>query len=179
MYTNAKIDGHSIKLILDSGSADSIITKQFMDQLSHQINQAASTRIVTTDGTIKTLISEIDNLPFEINSIITLIKVLVMKATQYQALVGNDWLSKTNAMLDWTTQKLQISQNGQHMQMPVTCGHFRPSTVMWPLIDFKEEREKPIWEAYQVSWADKNHNELLPILFWNNNKEGKQKEKLT
>ncbi|KAG9296305.1 hypothetical protein G9A89_014897 [Geosiphon pyriformis] len=31
MYTNAKIDGHAIKLILDSGSADSIITKQLID----------------------------------------------------------------------------------------------------------------------------------------------------
>ncbi|KAG9306862.1 hypothetical protein G9A89_005763 [Geosiphon pyriformis] len=34
MYTNAKVDGHSIKLILDSGSAGSIITRQFIDQLS-------------------------------------------------------------------------------------------------------------------------------------------------
>ncbi|KAG9288357.1 hypothetical protein G9A89_021388 [Geosiphon pyriformis] len=35
MYTNAKIDGHSIKLILNSGSTDSIITRQLMDQLGH------------------------------------------------------------------------------------------------------------------------------------------------
>ncbi|KAG9301084.1 hypothetical protein G9A89_012467 [Geosiphon pyriformis] len=33
MYTDAKVDGHSIKLILDSRSAGSIITKQFIDQL--------------------------------------------------------------------------------------------------------------------------------------------------
>ncbi|KAG9289109.1 hypothetical protein G9A89_022418 [Geosiphon pyriformis] len=33
MYTDAKIDDHSIKLILDSRSAGSIITKQLMDQL--------------------------------------------------------------------------------------------------------------------------------------------------
>ncbi|KAG9300745.1 hypothetical protein G9A89_023543 [Geosiphon pyriformis] len=33
MYTDAKINGHAIKLILDSGSAGSIITRQLMDQL--------------------------------------------------------------------------------------------------------------------------------------------------
>ncbi|KAG9300809.1 hypothetical protein G9A89_003158 [Geosiphon pyriformis] len=33
MYTDIKVDGHLIKLILDSGSADSIITRQLMDQL--------------------------------------------------------------------------------------------------------------------------------------------------
>ncbi|KAG9304914.1 hypothetical protein G9A89_010776 [Geosiphon pyriformis] len=38
MYIDAKVDGHSIKLILDSGSAGSIITKQLMDQLGRQVD---------------------------------------------------------------------------------------------------------------------------------------------
>ncbi|KAG9297339.1 hypothetical protein G9A89_004001 [Geosiphon pyriformis] len=37
MYTDAKIDGYSIKLILNSRSAGSIITKQLMDQLDYQM----------------------------------------------------------------------------------------------------------------------------------------------
>ncbi|KAG9303832.1 hypothetical protein G9A89_018729 [Geosiphon pyriformis] len=114
MYTDAKIDGHHIKLILDSGSAGSIITRQFMDQLGCRVNRAASARIIMADGATKTPIGEIDDLPIEINSIIVPIKVLVMEATQYQALVGNDWLSKTNATLNWNTQELQLSQNRQH-----------------------------------------------------------------
>ncbi|KAG9296003.1 hypothetical protein G9A89_011855 [Geosiphon pyriformis] len=35
MYTDTKIDGHAIKLILNSRSAGSIITRQLMDQLGH------------------------------------------------------------------------------------------------------------------------------------------------
>ncbi|KAG9298981.1 hypothetical protein G9A89_020294 [Geosiphon pyriformis] len=42
MYTDAKIDNHFIKLILDSGSADSIITRQLMDQLGCQVDCATS-----------------------------------------------------------------------------------------------------------------------------------------
>ncbi|KAG9293768.1 hypothetical protein G9A89_019105 [Geosiphon pyriformis] len=38
IYTNAKVNGHPIKLILNSGSANSIITRQFMDQLEPVIN---------------------------------------------------------------------------------------------------------------------------------------------
>ncbi|KAG9306373.1 hypothetical protein G9A89_018256 [Geosiphon pyriformis] len=38
MYTNVKIDGHPIKLILDSSSAGSIITRQLIDQLGCQVN---------------------------------------------------------------------------------------------------------------------------------------------
>ncbi|KAG9302782.1 hypothetical protein G9A89_009559 [Geosiphon pyriformis] len=90
MYTNAKIDGHLIKLILDNKSAGSIITKQLIDQLGCQVDQAASTRIITADGATKTIIDEIDNLFIEVNGIIISIKVLVIEATQYQALVGNN-----------------------------------------------------------------------------------------
>ncbi|KAG9290619.1 hypothetical protein G9A89_011582 [Geosiphon pyriformis] len=112
MYTNAKIDGQSIKLILNSGSAGSIITRWLMNQLGRQVDQATSAKIITADETTKTPIGEIDNLSIEINGITIPIKVLVMEATQYQALVGNDWLSKINTTLDWNTQELQLSQNG-------------------------------------------------------------------
>ncbi|KAG9297006.1 hypothetical protein G9A89_008592 [Geosiphon pyriformis] len=54
MYTDAKVDGHFIKLILDSKLAGSIITKQLIDQLSYQVDRAASARIITTDGATKT-----------------------------------------------------------------------------------------------------------------------------
>ncbi|KAG9301493.1 hypothetical protein G9A89_008345 [Geosiphon pyriformis] len=100
MYTDAKADGHLIKLILDSGSAGSIITRQLMEQLNCQVDHTSSTKIITTDRATKTPIGEINNFPFKINGLITLIKVLVMEATQYQALVGNNWLFKTNAVFD-------------------------------------------------------------------------------
>ncbi|KAG9301149.1 hypothetical protein G9A89_012532 [Geosiphon pyriformis] len=100
MYTDAKIDSHVIKLILDSRSAGSIITKQLMDQLSHQIDHAASAKIITADEATKTPIGKIYDFPIEVNGIIVLIKVLVMKATQYQVLIGNNWLFKVNATLD-------------------------------------------------------------------------------
>ncbi|KAG9302794.1 hypothetical protein G9A89_009571, partial [Geosiphon pyriformis] len=106
MYTDAKIDGQFIKLILDSGSTGSIIIRQLIDQLGHRVNRAASIKIITADGATKTPIA--------------------------------------------------------------------------PLIELKKEKEKPTWEVYQVSWADKdNHNKLPPILSWNNKGKGKQTEELT
>ncbi|KAG9291791.1 hypothetical protein G9A89_012076 [Geosiphon pyriformis] len=71
-----------------------------MDQLDRQVDRAASARIITADGTIKTPINKIDNFPFEVNGIIMSIKVLVIEAMQYQALISNNWLSKTNTVLN-------------------------------------------------------------------------------
>ncbi|KAG9292953.1 hypothetical protein G9A89_016315 [Geosiphon pyriformis] len=171
MYTNMKVDGHFIKLILDSRSAGSIITRQLMDQLSCQVDHTASARIITADGATKTPIGEIDNLFIEVNDIIIPIKVLVIEATQYQALIGNDWLFKASTIMNWNIQEVQLSQHNQHTRVPAICGHFKSNHLSTPLIELKEEKLKPTWEAYQVSWADNNHNKLLLILLqekWDN-----------
>ncbi|KAG9288356.1 hypothetical protein G9A89_021387 [Geosiphon pyriformis] len=41
-----------------------------------------------------------------------------------------------------------------------------------------KEKPKPTWEVYQVLWANVEHNELLPILNWEerNNVKGKGTE---
>ncbi|KAG9299175.1 hypothetical protein G9A89_013823 [Geosiphon pyriformis] len=49
---------------------------------------------------VTTPVGEIDNFPFTIDGITISVKVLVMNASQYQALVGNNWLLKANANLD-------------------------------------------------------------------------------
>ncbi|KAG9306194.1 hypothetical protein G9A89_016098 [Geosiphon pyriformis] len=109
MYTEAKIEGIAICLILDSGSTGSIITYQLIQQLKKNVDQPAQTVIITTNGMKKTSVEEIDNFPFTLDGITILVKVLIINTLQYQALVGNDWLQKANAKLDWETQKLQLS----------------------------------------------------------------------
>ncbi|KAG9292610.1 hypothetical protein G9A89_006982 [Geosiphon pyriformis] len=151
------IGGIDIKLILDSGLASSIIMKQLMNQLGHQVDYAAIARIITADGNTKTLIGEIDNFPFEINGIQIFTKVLIMEATQYQALVGNNWLSKANAILDWNTQELQLTFNRQHAQVPAMCRHFKTQ------YDYQTELlPPPIWKEKEKGRAEEEP-QLLSI----------------
>ncbi|KAG9290868.1 hypothetical protein G9A89_011018 [Geosiphon pyriformis] len=63
MYTDAKVNGQFIKLILDSSLAG-----------NYQIDRAASTRIITADGATKTPIGKINDFSFKVNSIVTPIK---------------------------------------------------------------------------------------------------------
>ncbi|KAG9300539.1 hypothetical protein G9A89_002417 [Geosiphon pyriformis] len=92
MYTEAEVERKTICLILDSGSAGSIIIYQLMQQLKRNVDRPAQTVIVTADGMKKTPVEEIDNFPFTLDGITILVKVLVMDAPQYQALIRNDWL---------------------------------------------------------------------------------------
>ncbi|KAG9302894.1 hypothetical protein G9A89_022310 [Geosiphon pyriformis] len=125
MYIDTKIEGQSIKLILDN-----------------------------TDGGTKTPIGEINNFPFEVNDIVTPIKVLVMEATQYQALVGNDWLFKVNATLDWNTQELQLTNKRKGKQ-----------------------KEELTWETDDLTWTNNDESELTSSWKWEEDKENKGKGK--
>ncbi|KAG9287702.1 hypothetical protein G9A89_004105 [Geosiphon pyriformis] len=65
----------------------------------------------------------------------------------------------------------------QHIHVPAMCGPFKTPPREKLLIKLEEEKEKPTWEAYQVLWADEEHNELLPILSWDDSNKGKGKQK--
>ncbi|KAG9286235.1 hypothetical protein G9A89_014221 [Geosiphon pyriformis] len=56
------------------------------------------------------------------------------------------------------------------------CNHFKTSPREKLLIELKEKKKKPTWEAYQVLWADVDHNKLLPILAWNDDNNGKEEQ---
>ncbi|KAG9298508.1 hypothetical protein G9A89_016505 [Geosiphon pyriformis] len=142
MYTDAKINGHSIKLILD-------------------IDQTANAKIITADGTTKTPIGKIDNLPIEINGIIVLIKVLVMEATQYQALVVF-WANKDS------------NSNGAF-----GIDNELSLILFWNDKRKKTQKEEPTWNANQA-WVTDNDQDKITTWKWkedNNKKKEKEKDK--
>ncbi|KAG9287871.1 hypothetical protein G9A89_017466 [Geosiphon pyriformis] len=159
MYTEATVKKKPIHLILDSGLAGSIITYQLMQQLKQNIDKPAQTIIVTADGMKKTPVGEIDNFPFTIDGIIILVKVFIMDAPQYQALVGNDWLLKTNANLNWETQELTISYQGQYTIVFAICEKA-------PVFEFEKEKKMPLTKTYMVlgspfNWAEKTEQKIF------------------
>ncbi|KAG9306525.1 hypothetical protein G9A89_004722 [Geosiphon pyriformis] len=89
-------------------------------------------------------------------------------------LIGNNWLSKVNATLDWNTQELQLTFNGQHVQVPVTCGHFKIQRTEEPLIELEDTSLPPTIETYQVhvSGTTKNGppppNIIADLVYWKN-----------
>ncbi|KAG9301330.1 hypothetical protein G9A89_018002 [Geosiphon pyriformis] len=166
MYTKATVEGKPIRLILDSGLAGSIITYQLMQQLQRTVDRPAQTVIVIADSIKKTPVGEIDNFPFTINEIIIPVKVLVMDAPQYQALVKNNWLLKANANLDWETQELKILYQGQHTIVPAICSIFNKQSEKAPVFEFEEEKKMPLIETYMAlgstsNWSEKTEQEIF------------------
>ncbi|KAG9287172.1 hypothetical protein G9A89_003020 [Geosiphon pyriformis] len=147
MYTEAKVKRKTIRLILNNRSTGSIITYQLMQQLKRN-----------------TPIGKIDNFPFTLDEITIPVKVLVMDTPQYQAFIGNDWLQKANANLNWETQELTISYQGQHARISAICGTFNKCSEKAPAFEFEPEEENPLIETFMAlestsNWADETEQE--------------------
>ncbi|KAG9297392.1 hypothetical protein G9A89_009476 [Geosiphon pyriformis] len=137
-----------------------------MQQLQRTVDRPAQTVIVTADGIKKTPVGEIDNFLFTIDRITIPVKVLVMDAPQYQALVRNNWLLKANANLDWETQELKISYQKQYTIVPATCSTFNKQSEKAPVFEFEEEKEMPLTKTYMAlgltsNWAKKTKQEIF------------------
>ncbi|KAG9299045.1 hypothetical protein G9A89_020358 [Geosiphon pyriformis] len=70
----------------------------------------------------------------------------------------------TNANLNWETQELTISYQGQYTWIPATCGTFNKHSEKAPAFEFKLEEEKPLIETFMAlglmsNWADKTEQE--------------------
>ncbi|KAG9307186.1 hypothetical protein G9A89_017014 [Geosiphon pyriformis] len=139
MYTEATVNNTPIKLILDSRSAGSIITLQLVNQLGFKVDCAATSQIITANGSTKLS----------------------------HALVGNDWLTKANATLDWTTQELLINYNSHQAKIPAICDYFqKPSANQKPTFKFEKNLALPAIETYQFSWADDQRTRLPAVPMW-------------
>ncbi|KAG9293726.1 hypothetical protein G9A89_019063 [Geosiphon pyriformis] len=113
MYTEAEVEGKTIHLILDI--------------------------IVTADGMKKTPVGEIDNFLFTLDRITIPVKVLVIDAPQYQAL-------------------LTISYQGQHTWVPATCGTLNKCSEKAPAFEFELEKEKPFIKTFMALESTSNWN---------------------
>src|SRR5579864_1624979 len=64
-------------------------------------------------------LGEVLNFTITIKNVTILIDAIVMDATTYSAIVGNDWLSKVKANIDYETSTMIIHWQGKEIEIPI------------------------------------------------------------
>ena len=105
----AQVDGAMVQLILDSGSSGSVISKQFLEKVGRKVDQPSHVNMIGINGEKRKALGEIKSLPITIQQQLLPVNVVVSEATGYDILVGNDWLTKYQAKLDWKKQTLTFN----------------------------------------------------------------------
>ncbi|CAG8759700.1 2525_t:CDS:1, partial [Ambispora leptoticha] len=119
LYCDAKVYDQVIPLIVDSGSSGSVVTSHLLNDLGIRIERPSVVNMVNIHGESKRAIGEISDFPFNIGGVEIPIDVVVTDAHSYCAIVGNDWLAKVNATIDWNSSEMTLIWDEKEIIVPV------------------------------------------------------------
>ncbi|PKB97166.1 hypothetical protein RhiirA5_384851, partial [Rhizophagus irregularis] len=119
LYCDAMVKGTEIPLIIDSGAAGSIVSCQLLKDLKIPIDRPSTTMMINVNGERKRPLGEVLNFPITIQDVTVPINVVVTEAESYAAIVGNDWLSKVRANIDYESSTMNFTWNKRTIEVPV------------------------------------------------------------
>ena len=108
--------------------------------------------MVGINGEKSKALGEVKQLLIRIQGQVLLANIIVSEATGYNLLVGNDWLTKYQAVLDWPNKEFKFKVNNKEFIEPATC--WKKLTIIEdPDDEFEEEENDDQWE-YQLELED-------------------------
>ena len=87
---------------MDTGSTRSLISKVFLNKIEQKIEKPSTIKMVDVNRGKQQSLGKIRNLPINVKVTIISIDVEVSEAADYTVIVGNDWLTKTKRIIDFS-----------------------------------------------------------------------------
>ena len=117
---NLRVKGKVQTAIVNSGAATSIITKFLLDQLGLTIGRPSKLIVVTANGARTKSLGVATQVPITIGKMNILTSFQVLESRDEILILGNEWLQKNQAIMNWKQSTL-ILQDGQRIsRIPVT-----------------------------------------------------------
>ncbi|KAG9289842.1 hypothetical protein G9A89_015422 [Geosiphon pyriformis] len=108
LICKTQVAGYFIDLILDSGSSVSVIAKHFLEAIGRKIDESSTRLMTNVHGDKKKRLGIAKAVPVRINGISIKTDIKVSEAKEYTIIVGNKWLKKAKALLDYEFCELTI-----------------------------------------------------------------------
>src|SRR5215218_1489880 len=154
MQIQAQINGQPAKLILDSGSAISLISQDFAKKLRLNAVEPSKLLISTAAGKISRLLGKITNLPIQIDCVKIPSTVHIIDTNDYQVLVGNDWLKEARTQINWNSGEATFECGGRLVRVAIDYGQPAKTTKNPFLPEYADENLK-VKHSYVInSWAE-------------------------
>src|SRR6185312_11320162 len=173
-----QVDGEPLSVVIDSGAAASILTKKLMKKLGYSIDRKSKLVIITANGEKVHSLGEIAALPITIGRMTVETPVQVLDSTDEVFILGNDWLNRMNAVLDWKQGKLSVTGRNTTVTVPVICTKTKATGIEFSGSDettdsstesdsnFEEEmgtREVPVYFSDSFSNTDLEFNPWIQL----------------
>lgn len=139
LYCEASIKHIRFPLIVDSGSAGSIISLSLLKDLDMEITRASKTVMVNVNGERRRPLGAVSDIPLKIHNCIIPMDAIVTDADSYSAIVGNDWLRKTKAVIDYNNNKMIIKWKNNVLEVTTECREMPHHIVSIEAPEIEEE----------------------------------------
>jgi hypothetical protein len=148
------INRRPVVVVIDSGAAVSIMTRAMMENLGLTIRKSSEYVIRTANGTRVRSLGEITDLPLAIKGLIIKTSVQVIESQDSVFILGNNWMRKVNASLDWQARKLTVNHKGRIVTVPVIFSLPKSNKTYIYDDDDEEEYESEELEETPIYYSD-------------------------
>jgi RNase H-like domain found in reverse transcriptase/Reverse transcriptase (RNA-dependent DNA polymerase)/gag-polyprotein putative aspartyl protease len=139
MMCKGQVASWTIDLIIDSGSSVSIISKAFANHI-HRSPDRTSTRTITgIHGDQKGSLGVINDIPVHLGDVIISTDMEVIDTQAYTMVLGNDWLQKAHAKIEYSPPRLTIND---HKRMAVIECKYTTGELTFEEEEEEEEEEE-------------------------------------
>ncbi|CAB4383996.1 unnamed protein product [Rhizophagus irregularis] len=119
MYCDTMIKGKRIPLIVNTGAAGSIVTCQLLNDLGIAIDRPSAIVMINVNREKKRPLGEVLDFQITVGGVTVPINMVVIDVESYSAIVGNDWLSKVQAQLNYKASTLLFTWQGREVEISV------------------------------------------------------------
>ena len=154
-----------VTAVIDSGAATSIVTKPLLESLGYPITGPSNMIIVTANGSRVRALGVVEKLPINLKYLIIRTDVHVLESKDKVLILGNDWLQRVNATMDWRNRDLTIKTQGRTVKVPISFT-MNKTVINTEVSDDEEEEyeEEEIEESY-VYYSDHFSDDSSEISF--------------
>ena len=112
---NANINGHKACVLIDSGASENFVSEEFTTRNDLPLLRGTTYRVRQADGTTARTSSVLRGAVFEVprDSYRDSVNVVVTRLPNWDFILGQDWLQRTNPDIDWTARTLTDRASGQ------------------------------------------------------------------
>jgi predicted aspartyl protease len=120
IYTDFVINGFKIKTLIDGGAAKTCMSQELVEKLGLQIDAPSQSIFTLGNSTKQRGLGLIYDVPIKAGGVITIPgSIEVLPATPTPLIIGNNWLNRAKAVVDYKQKLLSVTYKGRMAEIPI------------------------------------------------------------
>lgn len=120
VYSQVIIESHEIRTLIDCGAAKTCISKSLADALNLKIDTSSENVFTLGNGSRQPALGIIYDVPIAVNeNLVIPCNVEVLPYCPSHFIIGNNWLNRAKARIDFNNHTLKVVYKGHKAELPI------------------------------------------------------------